>query len=260
MGANLCDPLQVKARDKGAFDKEIFHEFTTFVEKLDYKRHLEREEIDRRILAVNTRRTNSSSNPSSTTSTRTAHLSKSSTATIPSYNFSPPFYEERPDIPCIALSAMSSSIFTPGQSTAAPPPKLTDKEKKILDDNEGCRKCRKVRQKHVSEHCPNDIPSGDGYKLVCYKATSGSSSTAPTSNPSSKCTSSSSDSRPAKRPKQVSAINEDGSEDNSDLPVCGVDFGDTSVSSTTLSIGGRVPRESQLPLLSVSAINARQFL
>jgi hypothetical protein len=43
-------------------------------------------------------------------------------------------------------------------------PKLTDAERRLLYDNEGCLKCRRFFVTHRSADCPNDFPSGTGYK------------------------------------------------------------------------------------------------
>jgi hypothetical protein len=43
-------------------------------------------------------------------------------------------------------------------------PKLTDVECNLLFDNEGCLKCRRFFVDHHSANCPNEFPSGVGYK------------------------------------------------------------------------------------------------
>lgn len=52
-------------------------------------------------------------------------------------------------------------------STSAAPSfslKLTDKEKSLLRDNEGCFKCRRFYTDHQSKDCKSDFPSGLNYK------------------------------------------------------------------------------------------------
>jgi len=43
-------------------------------------------------------------------------------------------------------------------------PKLTEVERSLLFDTEGCLKCRCFFVKHCSSNCPNDFPSGLNYK------------------------------------------------------------------------------------------------
>jgi hypothetical protein len=43
-------------------------------------------------------------------------------------------------------------------------PKLTDMERQLLYDNEGCLKCRRFFVTHRSADCPNDFPAAAGYK------------------------------------------------------------------------------------------------
>ncbi|OJT13242.1 Transposon Tf2-12 polyprotein [Trametes pubescens] len=43
-------------------------------------------------------------------------------------------------------------------------PALTDAEKKILGDNDGCYKCRRIDVNHQSRECPNGFPTLAGYK------------------------------------------------------------------------------------------------
>jgi len=43
-------------------------------------------------------------------------------------------------------------------------PRLTDAEKNLLDENQGCRKCRRFFVSHHSTNCPNDYPSAAKYK------------------------------------------------------------------------------------------------
>ena len=44
-------------------------------------------------------------------------------------------------------------------------PKLTDMERQLLYDNEGCLKCCRFFVTHRSADCPNDFPAAAGYKL-----------------------------------------------------------------------------------------------
>lgn len=44
------------------------------------------------------------------------------------------------------------------------PPKLTNKEKTLLWDNEGCFRCRKFYVDHKSKECKTDFPLGKNYK------------------------------------------------------------------------------------------------
>ena len=43
-------------------------------------------------------------------------------------------------------------------------PKLTNAERQLLYDNDGCLKCRHVFVNHRSPSCPNDFPDATTYK------------------------------------------------------------------------------------------------
>jgi len=45
-------------------------------------------------------------------------------------------------------------------------PKLTDMERTLLFNNEGCLKCRRFFVDHCSANCPNEFPTGVGYKTL----------------------------------------------------------------------------------------------
>ncbi|KAJ7153985.1 hypothetical protein C8R43DRAFT_1126652 [Mycena crocata] len=45
-------------------------------------------------------------------------------------------------------------------------PKLTEDEKTLLDDNDGCRKCRRFFVGHVGHNCPNDWPDAASYETL----------------------------------------------------------------------------------------------
>jgi hypothetical protein len=45
-------------------------------------------------------------------------------------------------------------------------PKLTDTERRLLFDNEGCLKCRKFFVAHKSVNCPNGWPTASGYRTL----------------------------------------------------------------------------------------------
>ncbi|KIJ05142.1 hypothetical protein PAXINDRAFT_53754, partial [Paxillus involutus ATCC 200175] len=45
-------------------------------------------------------------------------------------------------------------------------PALTAEERKLLQDNEGCFKCRRPFQKHTSRNCSNDFPDAKTYKTL----------------------------------------------------------------------------------------------
>jgi hypothetical protein len=59
----------------------------------------------------------------------------------------------------------SSSSRKPFDATKSLP-KLTDAEQTLLFDNEGCLKCRRFFVTHRSANCPNEFPSGMGYKTL----------------------------------------------------------------------------------------------
>ncbi|KAJ8482180.1 hypothetical protein ONZ51_g5512 [Trametes cubensis] len=54
-------------------------------------------------------------------------------------------------------------------SSAARVPRLTDEEKKLLNANQGCYKCRKFFQTHTSGTCPNGYPDATTYTTLTLK-------------------------------------------------------------------------------------------
>ena len=61
-------------------------------------------------------------------------------------------------------STSTSSSAT--SSTFIPLPILLDSECTLLNENDGCTKCRKFYVGHHSHDCPNGFPSGKGYKTL----------------------------------------------------------------------------------------------
>jgi hypothetical protein len=45
-------------------------------------------------------------------------------------------------------------------------PPLTDTERTLLNEHEGCTKCRRFYTDHCSQSCPNGLPLGKGYKTL----------------------------------------------------------------------------------------------
>ncbi|KIM73216.1 hypothetical protein PILCRDRAFT_15406 [Piloderma croceum F 1598] len=67
------------------------------------------------------------------------------------------------------LSEPSRNINVSASSSSAPRDKLarlTDAERCLLFDNEGCLKCRKVFVPHRSANCPDGFPNGANYKTL----------------------------------------------------------------------------------------------
>jgi len=64
----------------------------------------------------------------------------------------------------------NNTSTVPFSSTSAAPrkqcPKLLDSERKLLNENEGCVKCRKFFQDHRAVDCPNDFPNPTTYKTL----------------------------------------------------------------------------------------------
>jgi hypothetical protein len=60
------------------------------------------------------------------------------------------------------LGSMKGRPFDPTKSLL----KLTDTKRTLLFDNEGCLKCRQFFVNHHSTNCPNEFPSGAGYKAL----------------------------------------------------------------------------------------------
>jgi len=64
-----------------------------------------------------------------------------------------------------AYNPPSSSANTANSASSRPMlPRLTDAERQLLYDNEGCLKCRRVFVPHRSAQCPNDFPNPATYK------------------------------------------------------------------------------------------------
>ncbi|KAJ3576959.1 hypothetical protein NP233_g65 [Leucocoprinus birnbaumii] len=80
-----------------------------------------------------------------------------------------------PEIHKFPISAFSLTDYDPnipkGKPNGIPPPRLTPEERKILLDNKGCTKCRKIRPQHILEHriCDEPFPSGEGYCPVIMR-------------------------------------------------------------------------------------------
>ena len=45
-------------------------------------------------------------------------------------------------------------------------PSLTDTERTLLNEHEGCTKCRRFYAGHRSQSCPNGFPTGKDYKTL----------------------------------------------------------------------------------------------
>ncbi|KIM88189.1 hypothetical protein PILCRDRAFT_3223 [Piloderma croceum F 1598] len=61
-------------------------------------------------------------------------------------------------------SAANPSNAATSSSTPRYAPCLTELERQLLMDNEGCFKCRKPFADHRSKDCPNNFPNGVGYR------------------------------------------------------------------------------------------------
>ena len=93
-----------------------------------------------------------------------------------------------------ASNSTTSSSST--SSTFVPLPLLLDTEHTLLNEHDGCTKCRKFYVAHRSRDCPTGFPSGKGYKTLVVadalaaktkgKSTSASSSSASSSKQTSK--------------------------------------------------------------------------
>jgi hypothetical protein len=70
--------------------------------------------------------------------------------------------------------ANNSNQNRPSSATYRTPlPKLTDVERKLLKENDGCFKCRRVFVTHRSTACPNDFPDANGYKTLTQATVDG---------------------------------------------------------------------------------------
>lgn len=59
--------------------------------------------------------------------------------------------------------ATTSASTTP---TVSRPPKITDEERRLINENNGCLKCRKLYTDHWAKKCPYDAPSGENYAPI----------------------------------------------------------------------------------------------
>jgi hypothetical protein len=69
------------------------------------------------------------------------------------------------------VTTTSSTVAIPSNTVASSSttryaPRLTDLERQLLTDNEGCFKCRKPFADHRSKDCPNNFPNGVGYRTL----------------------------------------------------------------------------------------------
>jgi hypothetical protein len=62
------------------------------------------------------------------------------------------------------FASMTASTATSASRKQCP--KLLDSECKLLNDNEGCLKCRKFCVDHRTVNCPNDFPNPTAYKTL----------------------------------------------------------------------------------------------
>lgn len=63
-------------------------------------------------------------------------------------------------------NASSSSNTNSSSSTFTPLLLLLDSERTLLNEHDGCTKCRKFYVGHCSRDCPTGFPSGKGYKTL----------------------------------------------------------------------------------------------
>ena len=86
----------------------------------------------------------------------------------------------------------TSSATASSASSYIPVPTLLDSERTLLNEHDGCTKCRKFYVEHRSRDCPNGFPRGKGYKTLTAadaltaKRTKNSSSTTTAAKTSSK--------------------------------------------------------------------------
>ncbi|KAF7785205.1 hypothetical protein Agabi119p4_1370 [Agaricus bisporus var. burnettii] len=269
IGSNVCRPLWKTACKETLYDTKKYTTLAawlTAMNDLEETRLAEIECVDSRILL----KTQASAQASTQSSQRSSNRSSSNTSRTPlvpsTIAWVHPYYSTRQAGNCIPVSATARSFFTPGSSIPAPP-KLSSEERQILDDNGGCKKCRRVQAGHEIKRCNNDVPSGDGYKPVAYKLTSPSSSTdksSSTTQPKRSLQSTSSD-QSNKKFKSINAVH-DTSDDDSDLAVAAyvqdVDTSDESftipsflVSSTSRRPGGKPLESSTFHSASSSSMN-----
>ena len=60
----------------------------------------------------------------------------------------------------------ATSGFSSSATTFVKLPPLTDAERTLLNEHDGCTKCRRFYTDHRSQSCPNRFPLGKGYKTL----------------------------------------------------------------------------------------------
>ncbi|KAJ3572578.1 hypothetical protein NP233_g2990 [Leucocoprinus birnbaumii] len=158
---------------------------------------------------------------------------------LPQHKYDHPYYATKPSQGSfVPWGASSASIFTPGQSAKADaPPRLTEEERAILTEHDGCNVCRRFKCKYRTnrQKCEAPIPSSRNYRPVSYKVLSNVSTTSSstTAQASSSRRTNDKEERPNKRPRTVNAVEElEGSSiefSEGDIIVAAVrDAGDTT--------------------------------
>jgi hypothetical protein len=154
IGSNVCRALYTKANKLGAYDTRKFPTIDAWQaemnrieeDRLEETAHFK--EIAKSLQPIPDTKSSSSHN-NATTSFSTSKSTSSSFAYTPTWV--PLYYPTRPKGNSKPISATARSFYTTGSGNPLPP-KLSDQEQKILDDNFGCRKCRRVNAESLAAH------------------------------------------------------------------------------------------------------------
>ena len=128
--AGLDEELQTSARDAKAHDELSLQPWITKIKELDNRRFIQRKRVAEAV-------------EEAMKSNKKPFSSSSRYANTPDSKSNPP-------------SASSTRDF---------PPKLTDEERRLLMEHQGCLKCRKFYAGHRAHQCTTTI-SGKGYKAL----------------------------------------------------------------------------------------------
>ncbi|KAJ8694825.1 hypothetical protein PTI98_007470 [Pleurotus ostreatus] len=72
----------------------------------------------------------------------------------------------RAPLKTFAAAKPSNAVSHSSSSTFVPIPKLLDEERKLLQNNGGCFKCRRFWTNHIGPQCPNPPINGATYKTI----------------------------------------------------------------------------------------------
>ncbi|OJT03284.1 Transposon Tf2-1 polyprotein, partial [Trametes pubescens] len=185
MAANVVEDLRLAIEEELIVSLENYVDWKDAVSSADYRRLRMRDLVNRTV------------NARASASAKAASASKTTTSTTRTI---------------VAGTSSSSRINLP---------RLTDEEKKLLNDHKGCYKCRRFYQSHTSGACPNGYPDATKYTAL----TARDASAAKTAKEGGK-------------PKAIAAITDETSpEDEHEHVVAAVSAAPSPLAATTGILG-----------------------